>query len=87
MDAAGDKIFLSALWGEIHVYDALTGERVTVLSAGPEVAGRFAWQDANLGLRAFQRKNGEYLIFTENSGYHAKCHLYRWNPDTDQKTR
>jgi hypothetical protein len=80
MDAAGDKIFLASLWGDVHVFDAATGRRAMILCAGPEVSGRCAWEDATMGLRAFRRKNGEYLVFTENSGWGGKNNLYRWTP-------
>jgi hypothetical protein len=80
MDAAGDKIFLASLWGEVHVYDSLTGKRDTILSCGPEVSGCSAWEDASMGIRAFKRKNGEYLVFTENSGFGGRSNFYRWKP-------
>jgi len=80
LDVAGDKIFICDLWGSVHVYDIMTGKRVINLSPGPEVAGSGAWEDAAMGLRAFRRSNGEYLIFTENSGWGAKVNLYRWKP-------
>ena len=80
MDAAGDKIFLAALWSDVHVYDSLTGKRETILSCGPEVSGCSAWEDASMGIRAFKRKNGEYLVFTENSGFGGRSNFYRWKP-------
>jgi hypothetical protein len=80
MDAAGDKIFLASLWGEVHVYDSATGKRDTILSCGPEVSGHSAWEDASMGIRAFKRKNGEYLVFTENSGYGGRSNFFRWKP-------
>ena len=80
MDVAGDRIFMASLWGEVMVFNALNGQRETVLTVGPEVSGGCAWEDATLGLRAFKRKSGEYLIFTENSGYGGKCNFWRWKP-------
>ena len=47
---------------------------------GPEVNGQCAWEDAAMGLRAFKTKAGEYLIFTENSGWGGKNNLFRWRP-------
>ena len=35
---------------------------------------------AEEGLRAFKRKNSEYLIFTENSGWGGKDNFFRWRP-------
>ena len=81
MQFVGDYVFFAYIFGEVHVYDAATGKLVEILSMGPEVAGRSAWEDAAMGLRAFQRKNGEYLIFTENSGYGGKNNFFRWTPE------
>ena len=81
MQLAGDYVFFAYLFGEVHVYDAKTGEMVEMLSMGPEVAGSSAWEDASMGLRAFKRTNGEYLIFTENSGWGGKNHFFRWTPE------
>ena len=80
MAVAGDKIFIASLWGEVWVYDALTGVREAILSPGPEVSGNGAWEDATKGLTAFRTKAGEYLIFTENSGFNGKANFYRWKP-------
>ena len=81
MDVAGDKIFFANLWGEVTVFDAETGARELIISPGPEVAGQGAWEDASQGIRVFQRKDGEFLIFVENSGFGGKCHFYRWKPE------
>lgn len=80
MQIAGDYVFFAYLFGEIHVFDLDTGKLVEILSMGPEVNGQCAWEDATMGLRAFKRKNGEYLIFTENSGWGGKNNFFRWNP-------
>jgi len=80
MQLAGDYVFYAYMFGEVHVYDAKTGKMVEILSVGPEVAGSTAWEDAAMGLRAFQCKNGEYLIFTENSGWGGKNNFFRWKP-------
>ena len=81
MDVAGDKIFLANLWGEVNVFDTKTGVIELIISPGPEVAGHGAWEDASQGIRVFQRKNGEFMIFVESSGYGGKCHFYRWHPE------
>jgi Ni/Co efflux regulator RcnB len=80
LQMAGDYVFMAHLWGEIHVFDLGTGALVEILSAGPEVNGQNAWEDAAMGLRAFKRQNGEYLIFTENSGWGGKNNFFRWTP-------
>jgi hypothetical protein len=80
MQVAGDYVFMAYLFGEVHVFDLNTGKLVEILALGPEVNGQSAWEDAAMGLRAFQRKNGEYLIFTENSGWGGKDNFFRWRP-------
>jgi hypothetical protein len=68
------------LFGEVHVFDLNTGKLVEILALGPEVNGQSAWEDAAMGLRAFKRRDGEYLIFTENSGWGGKNNFFRWRP-------
>ena len=81
MQFVGDYVFFAHMFGEVFVHDAKTGEVVEILSMGPEVAGNSAWEDASMGLRAFKRKNGEYLIFTENSGWAGRNNFFRWTPE------
>jgi hypothetical protein len=80
IQVAGDYLFMAYIHGEIHVFDLNTGKLVEMLTMGPEVTGQSAWEDAAMGLRAFKCKNGEYLIFTENSGWGGKCNFFRWKP-------
>jgi sugar lactone lactonase YvrE len=80
MQIAGDYVFMAYLFGQVHVFDLNTGKLVQILSPGPEVNGRCAYEDAAMGLRAYKTKAGEYLIFTENSGWGGKDNLYRWKP-------
>jgi hypothetical protein len=80
MQIAGDYIFFAYLFGEVHVFDLGTGKLVEILAMGPEVNGQCAWEDAAMGLRAFKTQAGEYLIFTENSGWGGKNNLFRWKP-------
>jgi hypothetical protein len=80
MQIAGDYVFFAYLFGEVHVFDLATGKLVEILAMGPEVNGQCAWEDAAMGLRAFKTKAGEYLIFTENSGWGGKNNLFRWKP-------
>jgi hypothetical protein len=77
---AEDKIFVAEMWGPIHVYDAETGAFETILNPGPEVSGNGAWEDEQMGVRAFRRKNGEYIVLEENSGFHGKNNLFRYRP-------
>jgi len=80
MQVAGDYVFLAHLWGEIMAFDLKSGKVAETFPMGPEVAGCSAWEDAALGLSAFKCKNGEYLIFDENSGYGGKNNFIRWKP-------
>jgi sugar lactone lactonase YvrE len=80
LQACGNYVFFAYLFGEIHVFDINTGKLVEILSPGPEVNGQGAWEDASMGLRVTKTKSGEYLVFTENSGWGGKNHFYRWKP-------
>jgi hypothetical protein len=80
MQIAGDYVFFAYLFGEVHVFDLDTGKLVEILAMGPEVNGQCAWEDAAMGLRAFKTRAGEYLIFTENSGWGGKNNFFRWKP-------
>lgn len=79
-DAVGDYVFVAEVWGPIHIYDAHSGKLVIVLNAAPSESGFCAWEDEQMGVRAFKRKNGEYVILEENSGFFGKDNLYRWRP-------
>jgi hypothetical protein len=81
MQICGDYVFMAHLYGEILAFDLKTGKVVETFPMGPEVNGGSAWEDAAMGLRAFKRKNGEYLIFTENSGWGGKNNFIRWKPE------
>ncbi len=80
MQLVGDYIFFAYLFGEVHVFDLKSGKIVEVFSAGPEINGQTAWEDASMGLRAFKTKSGEYIVLTENSGWGGKDNMYRWRP-------
>ena len=80
MDVAGDKVFaVDSTTAEVSVYDAATGAFVTKLAPGPEVNGESGWIDVAYGIRAFQRANGEYLVFVEED-LKAKVLMYRFKP-------
>jgi hypothetical protein len=46
------------------------------MTPGPEVARESGWVDFPDAIRAFQRKNGEYLVFVEEDAK-AKIIVYR----------
>ena len=77
MDVAGERVFaVDSRMNIVYVYDAATGSLVTKLTPGPEVAGESGWIDIPYGLRAYRRKNGEYLVFVEED-WKAKVIMYR----------
>jgi hypothetical protein len=81
--AAGDYVFTGG-WkarGRIWINRLSDGAAVGVLDPGPTVGGveNTGWLDLLTGISAFQRRNGEYLVFVEED-YKAKVLLYRWKP-------
>ncbi|HEX9621140.1 MAG TPA: hypothetical protein VF989_13445 [Polyangiaceae bacterium] len=79
-DVAGNKVFVSNRCGPVEVFEESDGSLVTMLFAGPELNGWQVNQDTVMGLRAFQRSTGEYLIATTESYYRAHNFIYRWVP-------
>jgi sugar lactone lactonase YvrE len=79
---AGDYVFFWEEFGQIHVYDALTGNPFTRLCPGAEVNGTVAFTDPD-SARSFKTSTGEYLLAFESSGYKSKLPLYRWTPSRD----
>jgi hypothetical protein len=66
MSAAGNYIFtILVKSAEVYVYNAATGDLVKQFKPGPEVANESGWIDIPYGIRAFRRKNGEYIVFAE----------------------
>ncbi len=66
MSATGDYIFtILVKTAEVYVYKATTGDLVKQFKPGPEVANESGWIDIPYGIRAFRRKNGEYIVFAE----------------------
>lgn len=79
MSVAGDYVFaVTVKKAEVYVYDAKTGRQVKILKPGAEVLGESGWVDIPYGVRAFRRKNGEYLVFVEENAK-AKVMMYRFN--------
>lgn len=66
MDVERDRIFVtsSKTW-DLYVYDAGTGKLLRTLKPGQEVSGELGWVDIAYGVRAFKRKNGDFLVFLE----------------------
>ncbi|HAJ58785.1 MAG TPA: hypothetical protein DCP31_05585 [Cyanobacteria bacterium UBA8543] len=77
MDVAGNRIFGVTMQNPvIMVWDATTGEEVMQMTPGEEVYGQSGWVDIPYGLRAFQRSNGDYLVFVEED-WKAKVIVYQ----------
>jgi hypothetical protein len=77
MDVATDRVFIDGLTGNIDMFNALNGSLDRIISPGPEIDGFMAWEDASMGLTAIKRKDGEYVVFAENSGFDGKDNMYR----------
>jgi hypothetical protein len=81
--AAGDYVFTGG-WkarGRVSVNRLSDGVELGTFDPGPTVGGveNTGWIDILTGISAFQRSNGEYLVFVEED-YKAKVLLYRWRP-------
>ncbi|UKO96566.1 hypothetical protein [Nostoc sp. UHCC 0870] len=77
MDVAGDRVFaVASKMAEVYAYNATTGKQLQILKPGPEVNGESGWVDIPYGIRAFQRSNGEYLVFVEENAK-GKVMMYR----------
>lgn len=77
MDVAGDRVFaVASKRAEVYVYQAKTGKQLQTLTPGAEVNGESGWVDIPYGIRAFQRSNGEYLVFVEENAK-GKVMMYR----------
>ena len=77
IDIAGDRIFaIRVLQAEVYVYDTATGTSIAKLKPGIEVGRESGWVDIPYGLRAYQRANGEYVVFVEEDAK-AKVIMYR----------
>jgi len=65
ISVAGDYVFaVTVKTSEVYMYNAATGAFVFKLKPNP-IVDQSGWVDIAYGVRAFQRKNGEYLVFVE----------------------
>jgi hypothetical protein len=77
MTVAGDYLFIiTGRTAEVYIYNKATGAFVTKLKPGTEVANESGWIDIPYGIRAFQRANGDYLVFAEED-WKAKVIMYQ----------
>jgi hypothetical protein len=78
ISVAGNRVYVAmADTRNVLVFDATTGAALPSqeLIPGPEVSGKSGLVDVGVGLNAFQRQNGDYLVLEEDDGY-AKNLLY-----------
>ncbi len=75
---AGDYIFAVECrrHNAVYAFSKADGRLVTELKPGPEVGSKQGWVDIPYGISAFQRSDGEYLIFVEDDGF-LKDLMYR----------
>jgi hypothetical protein len=80
MDVVGDRLFVGIQHiPSVRVYDVCnSGNFLTELTPGAEVAGRGSWIISPAGINAIQRSNGEFRIFTEEF-LGAKDLMYKLN--------
>ncbi|MBC7326738.1 beta-propeller fold lactonase family protein [bacterium] len=77
---AGDYLFaVECRSAKVHIYSLKTGEKIGEMSPGPEVASESGWVDFPDAIRAYKRKDGEYLVSVEED-WKNKVIVYRWRP-------
>ncbi len=80
MCVEADAVFAVELRSaKVHVFNANTGAKLGEMTPGPEVHGESGWVDFPDAVRAYRRKNGEYLVFVEED-WKGKLIVYRWRP-------
>lgn len=77
---AGDYLFLvEAEKGHVRVLDNRSGAQIGVMTPGPEVGRDSGWVDVPMGITAFRRPDGEYIVLVEEDA-RGKNMMYRWRP-------
>jgi hypothetical protein len=75
--AAGGRLYYSDVkTGAIREHDSATGNYLRTIVPGPEVNGGTGWHDIPHALNAFQRVNGERILFAEED-WKCKVLVYR----------
>lgn len=80
LKVAGDYVFVQMQGvNEVEAHRTSDGTTVGTLAPDPKVAGDYSdiWVDLAMGMNAFARKNGEYLVFSEEDIF-CKIFMYRW---------
>ncbi|MDQ1469704.1 MAG: hypothetical protein QOJ99_1184 [Bryobacterales bacterium] len=70
------SVWQSGLHENVYVYGSGTGAGVGLLTPGPQVGSNMGWVEGSYNLRAFQRANGEYLVFVTDEAWN-KILMYR----------
>ena len=72
---------------EVFVSDIKTGKTLGTMVPAKELGGieHTGWVDIGWGVNAYQRKNGEFLVFVEDDSL-SRVIMYRWLPNA-RKTR
>ena len=82
---AGHRIFAGIIGSNIkeqmYVYDTETGALLGQMTPNPDF-GRIGWIDMSHGISAFQRSNGEYVVFVEEVTF-GKNLVYRGSMMTE----
>jgi hypothetical protein len=80
MCVEGNAVFaVECRTARVHVFDRSTGARLGEMTPGPEVGRESGWVDFPDAIRAYRRKDGEYLVFVEED-WKGKIMVYRWKP-------
>jgi len=83
----GDAVFaVESRSARVHVYDRNTGAKLGEMAPGPEIARESGWVDFPDAVRAYRRRDGEYLVFVEED-WKGKIIVYRWKPVTERSER
>lgn len=77
----GQYVFIQYGYGYIRVHDKDSGAYLGTITPGLHgFNGGGGQVDITHGMTAYRRKNGEYVLFTEDAGHNAVI-MTRWNPD------
>jgi hypothetical protein len=82
LKVAGDYVFVQMQGvNEVEAHRTSDGATVGTLAPDPNVVGDYSgiWVDIAMGMNAVARKNGEYLVFSEEDIFY-KIFMYRWQP-------
>jgi hypothetical protein len=77
---AGELAFaIDCKSAEVFVYDLRDGHQVGTMKPGPEVHRESGWVDFRDAIRAYQRRDGSYLVIAEED-FKGKSLIYHLRP-------